>query len=109
MPKKIPESKIRIYPKAEREILEIWKYTCEKWGKRKADEYVRGLHSFIENLQTDRQGWRRVPYRTLRGIYFKHYEHHYVFFREFKDGTFGIMSVLHENMDLPNRLLEDIQ
>jgi plasmid stabilization system protein ParE len=45
---------------------------------------------------------------ALSGIFFIRYQHHYVFSRELSGGTLGVISVLHENMDIPtNRLRED--
>jgi plasmid stabilization system protein ParE len=45
--------------------------------------------------------------KRFAGIWFVHHEHHYLFFRELSDGHVGIISILHENMDLPARLRED--
>jgi plasmid stabilization system protein ParE len=44
----------------------------------------------------------------LKGIYFVRYEHHYVFFRELTKEVLGVVNVLHESMDIPNRLKEDL-
>lgn len=108
MPKKTPKTTLKIYPKAQSRIVDIWKYTHKTWGKKQADKYVRGLHRFMEDMQTSKETWRQVPHNALPGVYFARYEHHYVFFKELKGGTLGIMSILHENMDIPNRITEDI-
>jgi hypothetical protein len=34
-------------------------------------------------------------------------QHHYIFFRELSQGILGVISILHENMDIPSRLKED--
>ena len=52
--------------------------------------------------------WREVRHDQITGVYFTRYEHHYLFFRELSDGRLGIISVLHERMDLPNRLIDDL-
>jgi plasmid stabilization system protein ParE len=44
----------------------------------------------------------------VKGIFFIRYEHHYVFFRELSKGVLGVVNVLHESMDIPNRLREDL-
>lgn len=49
-----------------------------------------------------------VPVDIKRSAYFGRYEHHYVFFRELKNGDLGVMSILHERMNLPVRLKEDL-
>ena len=44
---------------------------------------------------------------ALIGVFFIRYQHHYLFFRELSDGTLGVISILHENMDIPARLRDD--
>lgn len=33
--------------------------------------------------------------------------HHYIFFRELSGGEIGVITILHENMDLPARIRDD--
>jgi toxin ParE1/3/4 len=40
--------------------------------------------------------------------YFSRYERHYLFFRELPSGKIGVMAILHERMDIPVRLHEDL-
>jgi len=97
----------RIHAPAEARILGIWDYTLEAWGERQADNYVRGLIACIHSLENERNRWRAVRDKHLPGVWFVRYEHHFVFFRELSGGVVGVITVLHENMDLPNRLRED--
>ncbi len=41
-------------------------------------------------------------------IYVSRYRRHYLFFREFDSGNIGVMSILHERMDVPARLAEEL-
>ncbi|MFA7343342.1 MAG: type II toxin-antitoxin system RelE/ParE family toxin [Terrimicrobiaceae bacterium] len=97
----------RIFAPAEARLVEIWEYTLEKWGEKRADGYVRALVEKIHTLDKEPQCWRSVPDKTLRGVWFVRHGHHYVFFRELSGGTIGVITVLHENMDLPARFKED--
>ena len=45
--------------------------------------------------------------KGFSGIWFIRHAHHYLFFRELAEGQIGILSILHESMDLPARLKED--
>jgi plasmid stabilization system protein ParE len=45
----------------------------------------------------------------LKGVYFFRHRHHYVFFRELSKKRLGVISVLHEKMDIPARLREDAE
>jgi toxin ParE1/3/4 len=49
-----------------------------------------------------------VEYAAAKNIYFIRYQRHYIFFRQLGQGNIGVIAVLHERMDLPNRLKEAI-
>lgn len=97
----------KIYPAARERILEVWDYTDKKWGEQQADAYVRELVAEIETVSAQRHRWRPVLDEALKGVYFFRHRHHCVFFRELTKKRLGVISVLHEKMDLPARLRED--
>ena len=94
----------KIYPAARRRIIEIQQYTDKTWGERQADRYVRGLYNTIEEAANSKHLWRKVEHKEVKGIFFVRYQHHYIFFRELSEGVLGVVDVLHERMDIPNRL-----
>ncbi len=96
-----------IYLAARERLLQIWDYTERKWGEEQADVYVRGLVAAAHDLRRQRIHWRPVCGDRFPGVWFIRHEHHYLFFRELSDDGIGIISILHENMDLPARLRED--
>lgn len=98
--------KVRILPAARRRLLEIWDYTAKTWGIGQADRYLAGLDKHLSGLLADRTKWR-VPLTRIPGVRFSRYEHHYVFFRELGSGDIGVITILHERMDLPRRFRED--
>jgi plasmid stabilization system protein ParE len=99
----------KIYPAAQERILEIWYYTEKKWSEKQADAYVRELVAEIETVAVQRHRWRPVFDGALQGVYFFRHRHHYVFFRELSKKRLGVISVLHEKMDIPARLREDAE
>ncbi len=98
----------KIFSDARRRIIQIWNYTDKTWGEKQADQYIRGVYKTIEEAAENRNLWRKVNHKETKGIYFVRYEHHYIFFRELSKGRLGVVSVLHERMDIPNRLKEDV-
>lgn len=104
----------RFYPRADAAQDKIWRDTAEKWGEAQAVTYITGLHDHLKLLCEERRIWRRLPQKLAvpadvkREAYFSRYERHYVFFRELDNGDLGVMSILHEKMDLPVRLAEDL-
>lgn len=104
----------RFYPRADAAQDRIWRDTLAEWGEAQADTYIRGLHAHLQRLCDNRLIWRRLPQRLAVPAdvkliaYFSRYEHHYVFFRELGNGDLGVMSILHERMDMAVRLKEDL-
>ena len=98
---------IEIFPAARARIKEIRRYTKKLWGKEQANHYIRGLGKAIHQLAGQRNLWRPVEDEVLQGVFFIRCEHHYIFFREFKNHDIAIISVLHKSMDIPSRLKED--
>jgi toxin ParE1/3/4 len=98
----------KIYPNARRRIIDIWHYTDKTWGEEQADLYVHGLYKAIEKAANNKHLWRKVEHHGVKDIFFLRYEHHYVFFRELSKDVLGVINVLHESMDIPNRLKEDL-
>ncbi len=99
--------KIRILPAARARLLEIWDYTEAQWGESQADKYVRDLISAMDGLGGRRMSWRPVHDAELDGVFFIRHAQHFIFFRSFPDGGVGVISILHESMDIPSRLSED--
>ena len=99
----------RIFPAAKRQIHEIWSYTERTWGEDQADKYVRELVAAINSVVSNGHLWRPVLDEDLPSVYFFGHQHHYVFFRELSKGSLGVISILHENMDIPLRLRADFE
>lgn len=54
-----------------------------------------------------RHRWRPLMDETRSGVYSIRYQRHVVFFRELSPGTIGVISLLHESMNIPARLRDD--
>jgi len=100
---------VEILPPAEARLVEIWTYTKIKWGQVQADRYLRGLAAEIKDADRKRKNWKRFPDAVIRGVFYLRYRHHRIFFREFSGGVIGVITILHESMDLTARLREDAE
>ena len=98
---------VEILSAAEERLEQIWVYTEREWGSGQADRYLRGLAAAIASADRKRKEWKRFPGRSE--IFYLRYKHHRIFVREFPDGVVGIITVLHESMDLSARLKEDAE
>lgn len=94
---------------------EIWTYTEKEWGQAQAETYIRGLHTHLQRLADKEAFWFPLPAALVvpqdlpLAVYFGVYEKHVIFFRELANGDIGIMALLHERMNLPVRLAEDLR
>jgi toxin ParE1/3/4 len=98
-------AKFELTKKAVEDLGDIWNYTFENWSEHQADIYYQLLiESFKEiasnpNIGKNYQG----IVETLRG--FK-VGRHIIFFREMEGQKIEIIRILHEQMDLKNRIIE---
>ena len=105
---------IYYYPSADEDIYNIWKITCQKWSIQQADEYISGLYKTIMLTAQKDKHWRQllkdyIADITTNNIYYVNYKRHYLFFKEFENNAgIGIIAVLHERMDIPNKIKEKI-
>jgi plasmid stabilization system protein ParE len=96
----------KIYATARRRLIEIWEYTDRNWGVEQADHYIEGLFEELDLIAKRPHRWKPVQQLGFKGVFFAKYRHHFIFFRDI-DGQLGVITVLHESMDIPNRLLDD--
>ena len=104
----------RFFHTADSRQDEIWDYTLKKWGEKQAEKYITELHQHLAKLSDNKLLWRLLPGNLAVPddlnipVYFSHFNHHYIFFHELSDGCIGIMTILHDSMDIPVRLGEDL-
>ena len=73
-------ARYRLTPKADRDLMQIWRYTNEKWGKAQANEYLQLLENrFLMLLRHPKSGRARDEIR--RGYRSLPVENHVIFYR----------------------------
>lgn len=100
----------KLYAKARKQLMQIWTYSYKNWGEKQADDYLEGLYKRFENLQTDKHLWRHLNHPCFEdvSVFYCRHEKHFIFFKELSSGTVGIISILHERMNLPDHLYQDV-
>lgn len=91
--------------KAVEDLSAIWKYTVEKWSEEQADKYYFHLiesMQMIANNPSIGKNYSQVM-EQLNGI---QVNRHIIFYRVISPALIEITRVLHERMDLKNRLSE---
>ena len=92
--------------KALEDIEKIWLYTFENWSKEQADRYVNLMFDEIQHLAERPESGRdfgdvRKSYRCSK------VKSHLIFYKVFeKKNGIEVIRVLHERMDIENRLAD---
>ena len=95
----------KISKKANTDINNIWIYTAENWSVEQADRYYNLILDEIEYIDSHFEAGRilehlKPGYRSTK------VKSHIIFYQCKKDNVIEIVRVLHQSMDIENRLEE---
>ena len=97
--------KYRLSKSAEQDLRDIWNYTIQTWGETQAERYLRSLEKrFLDLSLNPTIGRARTD--VAEELLSFHEAHHVIFYRSHQNGI-AIARILHERMDLPQKLQED--
>ncbi len=96
-------NKYRISQQAIEDLDKIWLYTLNKWTKEQADRYYDLIIGEIEftadNFMTGKSAAQtRKNYRVTK------IKSHLIFYRKEENESVEIVRILHQRMDIKNRL-----
>ncbi|WP_262151861.1 type II toxin-antitoxin system RelE/ParE family toxin [Chryseobacterium foetidum] len=85
------------------DLTDIWNYTYEKWSEKQADLYYKMLLESFQQIADHPEIGRN--YSEIRNdLYGLKTMRHIIFYRKLNDNSIEITRILHEQMDLKNRL-----
>ncbi|MBI9067313.1 MAG: type II toxin-antitoxin system RelE/ParE family toxin [Salinivirgaceae bacterium] len=95
----------RISEKAIYDLERIWFYTLNKWSKVQADRYhkliIDEIDFIVNNFELcSNMGHVRIGYRMSK------VKSYLIFCKKKEDDVIEIIRILHQNMDIENRLGE---
>lgn len=88
---------------AVKDLSDIWHHTVEAWSESQADEYYKLLLNACSSIAKKPQIGKVYEeiYPELKG---KRTSKHIIFYRVMDDQSIEITRILHERMDLKNKL-----
>lgn len=96
----------KISVKASEDIENIWLYTFENWSLEQADRYISLILNEIEYLADNPKSGKDVN-RIRKNYRCSKVKSHLIFYRLIeKQSEIEIIRVLHQRMDIENRLKE---
>jgi len=86
---------------------EIYRYTRDRWGVRRADRDITELFAAFDRIESHGVASRPIPAEFgVEGYMFRH-GRHFVYWRRLSNGDIGIVTILHERMHQIDRFRED--
>lgn len=98
-------SKYIISEKALRDINNIWVHTAENWSTEQANRYYNLILDEIEFL-ADNFITAKDFGHIRKGYRYSKVKSHLVFLKKTKNNEIEVVRVLHERMDIKNRLID---
>ncbi len=98
-------AEFRLTNKAVEDLNRIWDYTFDKWSEDQADKYYNMLLDFCQNIADNPALGKN--YEGIRtDLFGLKANRHIIFYRKINPGMIEITRILHERMDLKNRITE---
>ena len=91
--------------KAVEDLTVIWNFTVEKWSEKQADKYYRLLIDNFDELSKN-PGLGKSYSDIIENILGFRVGRHIIFYRIIQSNKIEILRILHEKMDLKNRIKE---
>ena len=98
-------AKYKLSNKAVDDLARIWNYTFDKWSENQADKYYQMLLEYCNEVACNPGLGKNYSVVTENLLGFKA-GRHIIFYRLLEENEVEITRILHEQMDLKNRLEE---
>jgi len=96
-------AKVILRKEAIDDLNNIWKYTFEKWSENQADKYYEMLKLACKEIGKNPE-IGKVYNKITKNLLGLHSGRHIIFYQLITQSEIEIIRVLHERMDLKNRL-----
>lgn len=91
--------------KAVTDLTRIWNYTFENWSERQADKYYNELIKACGKISRNPEMGKKYI-KVIPDLFGLHVNSHIIFYRKMDSESIEITRILHEKMDLKNRILK---
>ncbi len=98
-------AKVIFRQKAVDNLNNIWNYTFEKWSEKQADKYYAMLKTACNEIGENPEIGKKYDRIKNNLLGFKS-GRHIIFYRQISNDKIEIIRILHERMDLKNRITE---
>ena len=92
--------------KAVEDLTDIWNYTVETWSETQADKYYTLLVDTCRQIADSPHPLGKEYTQIMAGLFGYRTGKHIVFYRSVSECAVEVVRILHERMDLKNRIGE---
>ncbi len=89
--------------KAVEDLSEIWEYTVQNWSEAQADRYYFMLLEFCQDI-ADGKAASKQYFEIYSDLFGARAGQHIIFFQQNAAGNIEVLRILHNRMDLRNRM-----
>ena len=97
--------KISFRQKANEDLNNIWNYTYENWSENQADKYYATIKFTCKEIGENPE-LGKIYNGVSQNLLAIKIEKHIIFYTSVSENEIEIVRILHERMDLKNRLTE---
>ncbi len=98
-------AKYKLTNKAVDDLTQIWNYTFGKWSESQADKYYQMLIDNCEEVANSPDLGKNYS-GVMENLFGFNAGRHIIFYRRIEEAEIEITRILHEQMDLKNRIKE---
>ncbi|HRO76242.1 MAG TPA: type II toxin-antitoxin system RelE/ParE family toxin [Crocinitomicaceae bacterium] len=85
------------------DLTDIWNYTMQEWSENQADKYYKAIKSACNEIEKNPSVGRNYPEISVHLLGLKSGKH-LIFYHQVSKDEIEVIRILHERMDLKNRL-----
>ena len=98
-------NRYRLTNKAVDDLTQIWNYTFDRWSESQADKYYQMLIDNFSEVASNPDLGKNYSVVTENLVGFRA-GRHIIFYRRIEENEIEIIRILHEMMDLKNKIKE---
>ena len=98
-------AKYKLTNRAIDDLTQIWNYTLDKWSENQADKYYQMLLDNFNEIAKN-PGLGKNYSGVIENLWGLRTGRHIIFYRKVEENEVEITRILHEQMDLKNRMNE---
>ena len=98
-------AKYNLTNKAVEDLADIWNYTFEEWSEKQADTYYDMLIANCKRIAENPSLGKNYD-GIVENLFGLRTNRHIIFYRQITKNEIEVTRILHERMDLENRILE---